>query len=242
MSARKEEAESVGPIRVNTMFPGYEDVSVELDLPRIRGDLIAREMQLNQWATGFADARITIVDLPSIDLEEADRVKSRLIGSIEFRGEAQRNFEYFIRDSELREIQVNNLPYGTYDIMFSSALGFHRGARRQVTISHPKESFILSAAPGDPRDSGSLLIRVKRANGTDYDGPLTVALRKGRDNAAATVKFDCSPYAFQMLPAKKIQLTVIPETPRESGLPEYLKHDVEIASHKQVTLNVAMTR
>jgi hypothetical protein len=240
--ASDEEVESVGPLKVSTPCVGYESPSVSLDLPRLRGDYLVREVRMTRTAEAFANVTVELRDLPQIELSAEERAKRRIVGTIEFRAKKGTGVIYHIWSPNDGRLRIEGVPYGLYDVCFTTGFGFHCGATKEVSIRDPEVAFALSVLPKDNDDVGSLVIRPKRPNGEEYTGRLTVALRKGRDNATSNVTFLGSPYVFEMLPAKKLQLTVIPEVPRVSGLPEYLKYDVDIQSHRQTTLDVAMTR
>jgi hypothetical protein len=242
--ASDEEVESVGPLKVSTACVGYESPAVSVDLPRLRGDYLVRDVRMTRTAEAFANVTVELRDLPQIELSAEERAKRRLVGTIEFRAKkgTGTGVVYHIWSPNDGRLRIEGVPYGLYDVCFTTGFGFHCGATKEVSIRDPEVAFALSVLPKDNDDVGSLVIRPKRPNGEEYTGRLTVALRKGRDNATSNVTFLGSPYVFEMLPAKKLQLTVIPEVPRVSGLPEYLKYDVDIQSHRQTTLDVAMTR
>jgi hypothetical protein len=240
----KQDSDSIGPVRVYLGLPGYEPLDAEFTIPRLRTELTLITVRVARLATDFSNVTIDISGLPKSGVAwDVRKSQGCAAGALEFRNSDGKGFDIPVWSADESTVRVKGIPYGNYNICFSSAYGYHRGQSIHVRLEHPEENFSISCLPEDSADMGGLLIEVKDSKGADYQGPVAVQLRKGRENRTGLVHFDHGPYVFDFLPAQPIEVTVIPELSRNGGtVPEMIRSKVEIPIGQRALLAVQMKK
>jgi hypothetical protein len=237
----RQESDETPPLRITLSRLGYEAEPIDLAVPRLREDVAVKTVSLK--STGLhANVTIELVGLTASAAATMDRARLKHpIGELEFRNPGKPAFHCAVWSVEKSRVRYEAIPYGNYEVQFIAHTAYHKSKNTPVVIEHPEEIISVSVLPEDATDIGSLNVKVKRADGTPYNGKLSVHLFEGRSPRRGDAIFNSGPYLLDFLPAKKIRLMVFPSPGDGYDIMKgRLETFVEIRSQQETVLELTM--